>query len=395
MLTQFSFVWKREWRYIFGNHRLLAILIGIPFLYLSLFGTLYSRHVVNHIPLGVLDLEDSALSRSVINAFSDSDRFDYVLSLDSQKAMEAAMERGQIMAAVVIPGDFSTKIKRGQSSEVMVVVNGSNMIISNAVTNAANEIIQTLTAGTIMRKLEGSGLPARAAIKFVQPISLRLRVWYNPTFNYTNFLLLGLIATISQQVALLYMAVAMAREKENGTLTELQVACNSALAVVAGKIAPYYVINFVTLNLMFLVAYWIFQIPFRGHYLYLLLLLAFFLACILSLGIFLSVICKSELEATQIAMLVAVPSFLFSGYTWPLSAMPPVALFIARLLPLTYFCDNVRKIFLMEVGFPVILPDLVVLAAIAAILFPLSVLITKKYYLQKETLAISGENGNS
>jgi|GEM_PF-98994 ABC-2 type transport system permease protein len=381
MLAQFWYVFGREWRYILKNKRLLFILLGVPLLYITLFGILYSQHVVNHISLGVLDMDNTSLSRAVITAFSDSDRFRYTTKLDSQKHMEEAMEKGEIMAAIVIPPNFTKNIKRGEGSQVMVVVNGANMIIGNAATTAASEIIQTLSAGTLLKKLEGTGLPPEMARKFVQPISFRLRVWYNPTFNYTNFLLLGLMATVIQQVALLYMAVAMVREKEQGTLGEIRERCSSAFAVVTGKILPYFLINLVTLNLLLVEGVYLFQIPFEGKYLYLLLLTVAFLACILSLGILLSSVFRNELEATQVAMLVAVPSFLFSGYTWPLMAMPPLAKAIARVLPLTYYADNVRKIFLMNVGLNTILPDLLVLAGAAIVFFGVTVVVVKRKYL--------------
>lgn len=382
MLAQFWYVFDHEWRYILKNRRLLFILLGVPLLYITLFGVLYSEHVIDHISLGVLDMDNTSLSRSVVTAFTASERFRYTIRLDSQKSMEEAMEKGEIMAAVVIPPDFTKNIKRGEDSQVMVVVNGANMIIGNAVTTAASEILQTLSAGTLLNKLEAGGLPPQMAAKFVQPISFRLRVWYNPTFNYTNFLLLGLTATAVQQVALLYMAVSMVREKEQGTLGEIRGRCSSALAVLAGKILPYFVINLVTLNLLLAEGACLFQIPFRGSYFYLLLLTVAFLACILSLGILVSTVCRNELEATQVAMLLAVPSFLFSGYTWPLMAMPPVAKAIARLLPLTYYADNVRKIFLMDVSLSTILPDLMVLAGVALVLFGATVVVVKRRCLR-------------
>ncbi|MGB9858727.1 MAG: ABC transporter permease [Moorellaceae bacterium] len=380
MLAQFRYIFAREWRYIFKNKRLLFILAGVPLLYITLFGILYSRHVVNHISLGVLDMDNTSLSRAVITAFTDSERFRYTTRLDSQKELEEAMGQGEIMAAVVIPPDFTKNLKRGEAGQVMVVVNGANMIIGNTVTTAAGEIVQTLSAGTLLKELEATGLPAQEAAKLVQPVSFRLRVWYNPTFNYTNFLLLGLMATVIQQVALLYMAVSLIREKEQGTLAEIQERCSSALAVAAGKIAPYFLFNLVTLHLLLAEGVYLFQIPFEGNYFYLLLLTVCFLACILSLGLLLSAACRNELEATQVAMLIAVPSFLFSGYTWPLMAMPPFAQVIARILPLTYYADNVRKIFLMSVGLKVLLPDLLVLAGAALVFFAASVAVIKKRF---------------
>ena len=388
MASQFLYVFQREWRYMLKNKRLLLILIGIPILYITLFGTLYSEHIVNHISLGVLDMDKTALSRTVIQAFSDSDRFDYTTELTSQKDMENAMREGKIFAAIVIPPDFEKDIKRGIGSKVMVVANGANMIIGNAVTLSASEIVQTLSAGMLIKKMEATGLSESAASALIQPISYRLRLWYNPTFNYNNFLLLGLMTTVIQQVALLYIAVSIIREKEQDTLGELKENCKSPFVIAAGKMLPYFIVNFLTLNILLAEGIFIFKIPLYGNYMYILLLTAAFLICILSLGILLSSICRTELEATQISMLVAVPSFLFSGYTWPLMAMPLVAKIVARLLPLTYYSDNVRKIFLMDVEFKTILPDLMVLTGAGIVLFSLAVFVIKKKYFDKKIEAI-------
>lgn len=389
MASQFLYVFHREWRYMIKNKRLLLILIGIPILYITLFGTLYSEHIVNHISLGVLDMDNSALSRTVIQAFSDSDRFDYTTELSSQKDMENAMREGKIFAAIVIPPDFEKDIKMGVGSKVMVVANGANMIIGNAVTLSASEIVQTLSAGMLIKKMEATGLSKDAASALIQPISYRLRLWYNPTFNYNNFLLLGLMTTVIQQVALLYIAVSIIREKEQDTLGELKENCKSPFVIAAGKMLPYFIVNFVTLNMLLLEGIYVFKIPLCGNYIYILLLTTAFLICILSLGILLSSVCRTELEATQISMLVAVPSFLFSGYTWPIMAMPLVAKIVARLLPLTYYSDNIRKIFLMDVGFKTILPDFMVLTGAAIVLFSFAVFVIKKKYFDKKEATVS------
>jgi ABC-2 type transport system permease protein len=230
-------------------------------------------------------------------------------------------------------------------------------------------------------------LPSRA-LDTALPLSLRLRVWYNPTFNYTNFLLLGLVATALQQIALLYVAVAVSREKETGTLGELKRAGISAPAVVLGKVIPYLAVNLATLNGVLLMVFTLFQIPFRGSLPLLGLLELLFFAGIHALGIFLSVVCRSELEATQLAMLVAVPSFLFSGYTWPVEAMPPVARTVSAVLPLTYFAGNLRDIALMGASLPVLARDLAVLAGLSIVFLPLSIFFFARQYRQYEHVSL-------
>lgn len=382
MFKNIAFVSRRELRYILGNRRLLLILCFVPVLYLSLFGVLYSKHVVKDIRLAVLDQNQTALSRSVVQAFRDSEKFDIrAYPLDEQELTDM-IDNKEVEAAVVIPQDLTRDVKLGHGSKVLVIVNGTNMLFSNSVVNAANEIIQTLSGGITIQTLEGRGFLPDKAQDTAVPLSFRLRVWYNPTFNYTNFLLLGLACTALQQVALLYMAVAITREKEHGTLGELQAAGIRPAETVLGKILPYFAINFITMNVALLLSFTVFEIPFRGNYLYILLLVAVFLACILSLGIMLSSICRNELEATQIAMLLAVPSFLFSGYTWPIQSMPGVAKAISYALPLTYLATNVREIALMNIGLDLLLPHIGILLLMTAVFLPLSILFVRAKHLK-------------
>ena len=380
MVGQIAYVARREWRYMLGNRRLLFVLLGIPFLYISLFGVLYSRHVVKHIATVVYDMDQSDVSRQVVQAFRDSEKFDLLGYVDDENQLERALAERRAVAALVIPADFARQIKSGGQGRLLVIVNGTNMLYSNAVMTAATEIAGTLSAGVSMVSLEDRGLLPDQALHAAVPLDLRLRIWYNPTFNYLNFLLLGLVCTVMQQIALLYIAVAVSREKEGGSMVELRRAGITATAVVLGKVLPYLLVNMLTINAVLFMVFTLFQVPFRGSIWVLGLMELLFFAGIHALGVFLSIVCRNELEATQLAMLIAVPSFLFSGYTWPLSAMPPLASAVAHLLPLTYFASDVRDIALMGVGLPVLFRDLAVLGGLAAVFLPLSIIFFRRQY---------------
>lgn len=365
---------SREWQYIRGNRRLLLIMCFIPTLYIFLFGIMYSNHVVTDIKTAVLDYNQTSTSRMVVQGFQDSDKFAVVEQVTTEDALRHLLETRQVNAALVIPEDFAALVKKGQGSEVLVIANGTNMLYSNAVMSAANEIVSTLSTGISIKALAGGQalLPEKAASTAL-PVSYRLRVWYNPAFNYTNFLLVGLACTALQQVILLYMAVALAREKELGTLSELAAGGYRAYQVVLGKMIPYFLLNMLSAHAVLALCFTVFQVPFRGSYLVLLLLFTVFILCILALGIFLSIVCKNELEATQIAMLVAVPSFLFSGFTWPIDSMPLLAKVISYILPLTYLASDVRDIALMGIDLSLVLPGILMLAGLFVVLLPLSI----------------------
>jgi ABC-2 type transport system permease protein len=371
----------REFKYIISNKRLLVILLIIPAFYTSLFGLLYCEQVVNGIKTVVVDLDKTPLSRMVIEAFNKSVKFDLVGSLSSEQEIAEYIESERADAAIVIPKNFSTNVYKEEESPLLVIVNGSNMIISNSVTISALQIVQSLSTGIAAAKVEtGGGVNFEQAITRVNPLSFRIKAWYNPTYNYTNFLLLGLVSTALQQVTLLYVAVAMVREIEKGTLPELRQMKGGALIKVVGKNIPYLLCAFFSLTASTLIARYVFAVPYHGSVMALLVLYLLFLFCIVSLGIFLSLLCRTELESTQISMLVAVPSFLFSGFTWPLQAMPLPCKWLAAVLPLTYFAPAFRKLSLMGLGLSGIQQELKGLAILSLILVPLSMLVFKWKY---------------
>ncbi|MFZ5591093.1 MAG: ABC transporter permease [Bacillota bacterium] len=371
---------RREMAYMLKTPKLLLIMFAFPVLAITLFNLLYSQHVILHIRTAVWDANQTALSRQVVEAFADSDRFDLVANVNSEREIRQLLDTRQVEAALVIPADFSRDLQRGQSSKVLVIVNGSNMLFSNAVLSSATEIVSTISAGSTIVKLESMGLPPDSALKTVQPVELALRIWYNPTFNYANFLVLGLLATTIQQVTLLYMATSLVREKAAGTLAALREQGYSALAVLLGKYGVYFTANFLTLNLLLASCVYWFNIPFNGSLPQLMLLEVVFLGGILALGTFLSLVSRNELEATQLSMVIALPSFLFSGYTWPVQAMPPLCRAISALLPLTYFAGNLRDIALMDISFSTMQHDLLVLAGLVAVFLPLSALLFQRQY---------------
>ncbi|WP_018085466.1 ABC transporter permease [Desulfurispora thermophila] len=371
---------RREMSHMLKKPKLLLIMFAFPVFTITLFNLLYSQHVILHIRTAVWDASQTSLSRQVVEAFADSDRFDLVATADSEREVRRLLDTRQVEAALVIPADFARNLQRGQSSKVLVIVNGSNMLFSNAVLSSATEIVSTISAGSGMVKLESMGLPPDSALKTVQPVELALRIWYNPTFNYANFLVLGLLATTIQQVTLLYMATSLVREKAAGTLAALRQQGYSALAVLLGKYGVYFTVNFFTLNLLLASCVYWFKIPFNGNLPQLLLLEVVFLGGILALGTFLSLVSRNELEATRISMMIAMPSFLFSGYTWPVQAMPPLCKVISALLPLTYFAGNLRDIALMDISFSTMQHDLLVLAGLVAVFLPLSALLFRRQY---------------
>jgi ABC-2 type transport system permease protein len=159
----------------------------LPSIYIFLFGYMYSPRVVNDIDTIVLDYAQTATSRMIIQGFADSERFKINEQVRSEEELQKMMDSRQTVAAIVIPGDLERNLLRGKGSEVLIIVNGTNMLFSNAVASSANEIVSTISTGISMKTLGAKeGIPAEETLGQAMPLSYRTKIWYNPTFNYLN-----------------------------------------------------------------------------------------------------------------------------------------------------------------------------------------------------------------
>ncbi|MCF6095052.1 ABC transporter permease [Microaerobacter geothermalis] len=366
---------EQEWREIIQDKRLLAILLLVPIFYTLLFGYLYINSKVTELSTIVYLGEDSTLTREIVLGFDQSDIFSVSKMASNEEEVISSIQKGDYKVGIIIPPHLTEDIKRGSSTEVLTMVDGSNMLVSNAATKGANEVVQTFSTGAAIEKLAAAGMDQDIAMKMVSPIQFRYRVLYNPTFNYSNFLLIGLLGAILQQVLFLGLALGVAREKERGTWNPLLMDVSSPWKVAYGKSVPYFLIGLSNFILVFLLAKGLFQIPFKGSLWLFILLGISFQVALAGIGFLASLTSANQLQATQITMLIAVPSFLLSGFTWPFGAMPSILVKLGHLLPLTYFLDGIRELTVKGNGVESLLTDVLVLFGMGLISFAVSILI--------------------
>ncbi len=371
-------IMKKEFLHVMRDKVMFSIVFLAPIVFTLLFGFLYINGKVTQVPIMIFDQDQSETSRTLVRAFSDSEKFKIIGMIDSYDQLEKAVKTEKAYMGVVIPVDLQKKIKSGRSTEVAMVINGSNILIMNTVANAANQVVQTISAGVTMKIMQGYGISKDKAYQAVTAINFRTRIWYNPTLSYLNFMLLGLLAVIVQQLSMLGMALAFSKERENGTLSSLVFSRTSAREVVFGKLLLY----FLLFAFDAVIVYWLginfFNLPMRGNVFILMLLLVVFLLAVLSLGMLISLFCENMGQAIQFSMLVAVPSFLLSGYTWPTFSMPVQLQFLSKLLPLTYFLEATRSLVLMGSEWTIIQPQLKILVIFVLVLLPSSIYMVQR-----------------
>lgn len=351
-------VGRKEFRQIVRDRRSLLILIFIPVFFLLLYG--YALNFdIRHVALAVEDRDGSSQSRQLAAAFVRSGYFDLVARVRSAGEAERLMDRDRIRAYLVIPEGLGRDVLLGRSSTVQMVINGDNASTAAAVMGYAVAIVRSVSAHLI---LERGGAPAMTS-----PVTVEPRVWFNPELKSALFLVPGLITFIGMVVAAVSTALSIVREKERGTWEQVRMAPINTVSYIVGKTIPYLAISFVTSVAIILVAMLLFDLPMRGSWPLLLLAILVFLVGALGTGLAISTAVRSQLLAFQIVLILTfLPSFILSGFIFPIDSMPAVIRAVTYVVPARYFLFVLRSIVLKGVGLAVVWGSLAALVVYAA-----------------------------
>jgi ABC-2 type transport system permease protein len=358
---------KKEFIQMSRDIRSLGGALFIPLLMIFLFGYALSLDV-DRIPMLVLDRDLTPASREFIHRLADSRYFTLVRYLKRDSEIDDAMARGKALMVLVIPNGFASQVKKGLKAPVQAVFDGSD---ANTATIAVG-YLKAVAAGFDLN-LQEKRL-RRAGLKMVDmPLEARIRVWFNPELKSKNFIIPGLTAVIMMAICSLMTALSVSREKETGTLEQLISTPISSFELLVGKLLPYLAVGLVDLALVVGAGVLIFGVPFRGSYLQLLVIALIFLIGTLSWGLFISVISKSQLQASQLAVLSAfLPSFLLSGFIYPIENMPLILQLITFVVPARYFVEILKGLFLQGVGLAVLWPQVLALVIYAVLILNLA-----------------------
>lgn len=376
---------SEEWMHILKDRRLFLILFFVPIMYTVLFGSIYMHHKVTEMATVVIDEDQSPLSRQIIQAFEQSESFHITKEYHSEEEVKRALSSGEAKVGLIIPSNFEAKLKHGETLPLLTLIDGSNMMISNSATKGANEVITTFSMGYSMKKLQlQQGLQSEQVMNTLSPIPYRYRIMYNSAFNYSDFMLYGLMGAILQQVLFLGIALTITREKDGGTWQRFAVWKQNPWRIAYAKTAPYFLINLFNSAVAFVIALYAFGAPLGGSLLVGLGLILCFTFAVSGIGYLISLFSGNQLGATQTAMLIAVPSFMLSGFTWPMEAMPKALQVLGHLLPLTYFLDGVRNVFVKGNDMSVISHDCIALILTGALTYFIAMLLTRFVVFSKK-----------
>jgi ABC-2 type transport system permease protein len=355
MLVRTLSIIRKEFLHIVRDPRTLAVMFLIPIVQLLLLGYAATTDV-KHLATAVLDQDRTVRSRDLVEAYRASGYFDIVLQVGSEKEMALAMDEGTIRAGLIIPAAYEEGLGRGEKVSVGFVIDGSDPSVANTALAAAQGVGQAQSLEVIERHL-GARLAAAPGI------DVQARVWYNPSMESANFMIPGLIGMILQMLTMLLTAMAIVREREQGTIEQLIVTPIRPLELIVGKVVPYIVIAFWDLLEILAIGVWWFGVPVHGSVSLLLVLSCVFLMTSLGFGILISTVSKTQQEAMMLTFFVMLPSIFLSGYFFPIAAMPILLQYVSALIPLTHILIIVRAILLKGVGFGLLAGEVWALAA--------------------------------
>lgn len=337
---------RKEWLHIIRDPRTLGLVIIMPVMMLFLLGYAVANDVED-IPLVVADLSHTEESRTLVDKLTVSGFFKYTHTAQSENEILEMLDAGLVKAGVFIPENFGRSISTGNVGTVQFYIDGSNPTVAQTAQLAAETISQSMSQEILIKRLERSG----TGMELNLPVDARLRYLYNPDMKRMNFMIPGLVAIILQIQTLLLTAFAIVREREQGTLEQLIVTPVRSWELMMGKILPFVVVAFVNVIMTVAVGAIWFGVKVAGSIALLAVLSLIFLLGSLGLGVFISNISKTQMQAMYMASFIMIPSFILAGLLFPRENMPWPAYYAGYLLPVTYFLEIVRGIILKGAEF--------------------------------------------
>lgn len=372
--TRFWAIVKKEFIQVRRDRTSLIMAVGMPVIMLLLFGYVVNTDV-EHVPAVVWDQSMSSDSRAVIEAFRNTHSVDPDQYVQGYPQVEEKLDSGQARVAIIIPPDYGKKLQGGEQASLQVLIDGSDPTVSRTALSAVQllGLNESLKVQNDRLLAQGNGGSAGT-----MPVNFETRVWYNPDMKSRVYNIPALIGLILQNVIALLTSFSMVREKERGTMEQLVVTPIRSLELLLGKLLPFVLIGFVSLSIILgFGIYWFGVYP-KGSIALLLLLSSLFLVTVLAIGLLISTVARTQLQAMQMTFMLILPSILLSGFIFPRETMPPFLQFLGGLLPLTYFLDIVRGIFLKGSTMAYLWQDTLALTGFAVLLIGLAMKKFKK-----------------
>lgn len=345
MLARIKSIAEKEVRQLLRDSRMLYVLFGFPLLLLVLFGYAINFDVKN-IQIAVYDQDNSDISREFYNSLNATEYFEIIKYIGDEDEIKKILDKKEAQAVIVIPKDFSKNIyKPGEEPKIQFLVDGVDGNTATIIYNYFNAATSSFNY-----KLQSEILSKRGAI-FNPPINLETRFWFNPELKTANFLVPGLIAMILIITAVISVALSIVREKERGTIEQINVSSINNFELLIGKSIPFVIIAMIDAVIILIAGFILFGIVIKGSLILLFFSTLIFIAASISLGIFISAVSDSQQIAFTMATFASLlPAMILSGFIFPIEGMPFLIQILTNITPAKYFIVILRSIVLKGVG---------------------------------------------
>jgi ABC transporter DrrB family efflux protein len=346
----------------------------VPILQLTIFGYAIDTKIEN-IPTTVYDLDGRRHARELVEAFENTNSFRIIGRVFDEESFRRALTSGRAQVGIRIPPNYSDRLVQGEQVQVQVLIDGSDSQVATTALNATKLLgidLSIRLAQSFAESLQVA--PARDPTgQFAMPIEMRPRLLYNPDLESSHFFVPGLVGIILQLVTLFLTSFAIVREREVGTLEQLFVTPVGRVGLLLGKLIPYAVVGFLETLLVLMIMVFLFGVPIHGSVALLFALSMLFLVCSLGLGLLVSTLARTQLEAMQFAFIIMLPSILLSGFMFPRSEMPWIIYSVTFAIPATYFLEILRGIVLRDADLFDLVPQIVGLSICCGVILTLSI----------------------
>lgn len=321
-----------------------GMMVMLPIVQLLLFGFAINTDV-KHLPTIVFDQSLKEEGRDLLSAFTASEYFDIKAVASNYQKVTDSIQSGASKVGIIIPPDFADNIKHGRTAAVQVIVDASDSLSASSAISTAQMIGQIKSKEILTRKLQNNGVIADDS-----PYDIRIRPWYNPDFVSAFYMVPGILGIVLTMTMVMITSMAIVRERERGTLEQLIVTPMKSHELMLGKIIPYIFVGYVQATLALIVGILVFDLPMQGNIGLLYGLTSLFIIASLTLGVLISTISQTQMQAMQLSFFIFMPSVLLSGFMFPREAMPAFFYYLGDLLPLTFYLEIMRGIVLKGIG---------------------------------------------
>lgn len=372
MLHRVYAIAKKEFRQLKRDKRLMFVIFFFPVMLLIMFGYAVNFDV-KHVKIAIYDQERSSFSRDFINSLLQSEYFELVEMIDSEREINKYLDGKLAQCVIVIPKNLSEQIYSNRDAKIQYLIDGVDGNTANIITNYAN-----LATLSFSQKFSSEILAVKG-IKNYQPIKFDPQFWFNPELKTSKFLVPGLIAMILIVTAVISVALSLVKEKEKGTIEQINVSPLSSLELILGKSLPFVLLALVNAGIILIASYFLFGSEVKGSLLLLFITTLIFLIASTSMGIFISVVSDSQQVAFTLATFISLlPSLILSGFIFPIESMPEIIQIITNVTPVKFFLKILRAIMLRGVGIETFWDQIIYLLIFTTVLILMGTIINKR-----------------